>query len=153
LRYLGGLYQWNEMMGYSTTPGVQGICPPGWHLPTDEEWKQLEGEVDSQYGYPDPEWNGSGWRGFDAGKNLKSSTGWISGGNGTDLYGFGALPGGNRYTNGSFYNLGNFGLWWSSSEDSGTYAWYRYLYYDFDGSIRNYSYMSIGRSVRCLKDN
>jgi uncharacterized protein (TIGR02145 family) len=149
----GGLYQWNEMMGYSTTPGVQGICPPGWHIPTDDEWKILEGSVDSLYGVGDPIWNSTGWRGFDAGKNLKSSTGWISGGNGTDLYGFGALPGGNRYTNGSFYNLGNFGLWWSSSEDSGTYAWYRYLYYDFDGSIRNYSYMSIGRSVRCLKDN
>ncbi len=38
----GGLYQWDEIMQYTTTPGVQGICPSGWHLPTGEEWKQME---------------------------------------------------------------------------------------------------------------
>ena len=53
----GGLYQWDEMMQYTTQQGVQGICPPGWHLPTDEEWKVLEGAVDSQYGIGDPEWD------------------------------------------------------------------------------------------------
>jgi len=37
----GGLYQWNEMMEYTTTPGVQGICPTGWHLPTINEWTLL----------------------------------------------------------------------------------------------------------------
>jgi uncharacterized protein (TIGR02145 family) len=42
----GGLYQWNEMMQYSTAPGVKGICPTGWHLPTDAEWCTLEQEVD-----------------------------------------------------------------------------------------------------------
>ena len=148
----GGLYQWNEMMGYSTTPGVQGICPPGWHSPTDEEWKQLEGEVDSQYGYPDPEWDGSGWRGYDAGLNLKATSGWNSGGNGTDLYGFGALPGGSRSTGGSFYLLGDYGRWWSSSEGSGSSAWGRLLSYDSDGSGRYYSHQAYGRSVRCLQD-
>ena len=56
----GGLYQWNEMMQYTTQQGAQGICPPGWHLPTDEEWKVLEGAVDSQYGIGDPEWDNCG---------------------------------------------------------------------------------------------
>ncbi len=51
------LYQWEEMMQYTTQQGAQGICPPGWHLPTDEEWKVLEGAVDSQYGIGDPEWD------------------------------------------------------------------------------------------------
>jgi uncharacterized protein (TIGR02145 family) len=149
----GGLYQWNEMMGYSTTPGVQGICPPGWHIPTDDEWKILEGTVDSQYGVGDPIWDNWGYRGFDAGKNLKSTTGWDSGGNGTDLYGFGALPGGNRITNGLFWYLGLNGQWWSSSEISGTYAWTRRLYTGNDGSYRNGDGNTYGFSVRCLKDN
>ncbi len=83
----GGLYQWNEIMQHTTTPGLQGICPPDWHIPTNEEWKQLEGETDSQYGYPDPEWDIVGWRGFDAGLNLKATSGWSAGGNGIDLYG------------------------------------------------------------------
>jgi uncharacterized protein (TIGR02145 family) len=51
----GGLYQWNEIMQYTTQQGVQGICPTGWHLPTDEEWKVLEGAADSQYGIGDHE--------------------------------------------------------------------------------------------------
>ena len=38
----GGLYDWNEMMQYQTIEGVQGICPDGWHIPTDQEWKDLE---------------------------------------------------------------------------------------------------------------
>ena len=50
----GGLYQWDEIMQYTTSPGVQGICPTGWHIPTDDEWKILEGTVDSQYGVGDP---------------------------------------------------------------------------------------------------
>ncbi|MCK4980234.1 MAG: hypothetical protein KAS62_07550, partial [Candidatus Delongbacteria bacterium] len=87
----GGLYSWDEMMQYDTTEGIQGICPPGWHIPTDDEWKILEGTVDSQYPVGDPEWDGTSVRGFDAGLNLKSTSGWILNGNGTGLYGFTAL--------------------------------------------------------------
>ena len=50
----GGLYQWDEAMQYSDIPGSRGICPPGWHIPTDEEWKVLQGSVDSQFGIGDP---------------------------------------------------------------------------------------------------
>jgi uncharacterized protein (TIGR02145 family) len=141
-------------MGYSTTPGIQGICPDGWHLPTDEEWKRLEGEVDSQYGYPDPQWDSIGWRGFDAGKNLKSTSGWSSGGNGTDLYGFGAKPGGRRSHFGGFQYTGSNGNWWSSSEFDGTYAWPRDLSSSYEGTGRYYSYFNKmwGFSVRCIKE-
>jgi len=83
----GGLYQWNEVMQYTTTSGVQGICPEGWYIPTDDEWKILEGTVDSQYPVGDPIWNNTGHRGYDAGLNLKSTSGWSSGNNGTNLFG------------------------------------------------------------------
>jgi uncharacterized protein (TIGR02145 family) len=148
----GGLYQWDEIMGYSTTPGVQGICPPGWHIPTDDEWKILEGTVDSQYGVGDPIWNNHNWRGFDAGKNLKSTSGWSSGGNGTDLFGFGALPGGYRYAGGSFNDLGYYGDWWSSGDDSDEAPFRRRLGWLVPWSGRDYSYQTNGFSVRCLRD-
>ena len=147
----GGLYQWNEMMQYITTPGLQGICPEGWHVPTDEEWKQLEGEVDSQYGYPDPEWDGSGWRGYDAGLNLKSTSGWSSSGNGSDLYGFTALPGGYSDTGGNFDNLNYYAYFWSSSEDSSE-AWRRALSSFYVLMHRASLVKDDGYSVRCLRD-
>ena len=148
----GGLYQWDEMMQYTTTQGVQGICPPGWHLPTDEEWKILEGTVDSQYPVGDPEWDDTGWRGYDAGLKLRSESGWNMGGNGTDEFGFTALPGGSHGSGGSFFSLSYSGLLWSSTEYSGTLAWHRYLGYGFDQVYRERPYKTDGRSVRCLKN-
>ncbi len=74
----GGLYLWEEMMQYNlTTEGAQGICPSGWHIPTDNEWKILEGVADSQYSIGHLIWNANNYRGYDAGKNLKSTTGWL----------------------------------------------------------------------------
>jgi uncharacterized protein (TIGR02145 family) len=148
----GGLYQWDEMMQYTTTQGVQGICPPDWHLPTDEEWKQLEGAVDSQYGYPDPEWDNTGWRGFDAGLNLKSINGWYTGGNGTDEFGFTALPGGYRNTYGYFIYLGYIGYFWSSTEYGTVSAWSRYLGYSSGEVSRSNTSKGYGFSARCLQD-
>jgi len=148
----GGLYQWSEMMQYTTQQGTQGICPDGWHIPSDAEWKILEGTVDSQYQVGDPEWDKAGDRGLDAGLNLKSTSGWYAIRNGTDLYSFGALPGGLRYYYGSTYYLGYNGNWWSSSEYDASNAWNRYLgYYDVY-SIRMPGYKPDGLSVRCLKD-
>jgi uncharacterized protein (TIGR02145 family)/uncharacterized repeat protein (TIGR02543 family) len=140
----GALYNW---------PASLDACPEGWHLPTDDEWKILEGTVDSQYPVGDPEWDDTGLRGLDAGENLKSTSGWNSNGNGTDLYGFGALPGGIRHFSGSYYTLGFDGYWWSSSETSGTHAWSRGLGFVNDGSYRSNNFKTSGYSVRCLKDN
>jgi len=148
----GGLYQWNEIMQYTTQQGVQGICPPGWHLPTDEEWKVLDGAVDSQYGISDNIWDGTGYRGFDAGTNLKTTTGWNFGGNGTDLCGFSGLPGGYRgfYGGGGFGNVGDFGQWWTSTEYY--QAWDRDLDCSTPG-VGRYCNMKVnGYSVRCLRD-
>ncbi len=148
----GGLYQWNEMMQYSITQGVQGICPAGWYIPTDDEWKILEGTVDSQYPVGDPIWNTTGWRGYDAGTNLKSTSGWYGGGNGTDLYGFTVLPSGNRTTNGSFeYITGHTHIW--SSDESGSNAWKRSIYNTRTTIHRGDLNKNFGICVRCLRDD
>ena len=148
----GGLYQWDEMMQYTTVEGVQGICPLDWHLPTDEEWKQLEGEVDSQFSYPDPEWDNTGARGFDVGLNLKSTSGWEFSGNGTDLYGFTCLPAGMRSTNGVFISIGTFSILWMSSNYNSSHAWLRQLSAIIDNIYRYNDSKNFGNSVRCVKD-
>ena len=150
----GGLYQWEEMMDYTTNEGTQGICLNGWHIPTDEEWKQLEGEVDSQYGYPDPEWDDAGYRGYDAGANFKSQTGWVWG-NCTDLYGFTALPAGyySIWNNGSYYNLLIGAYFWTSSIKFNLQAaWMRELWFGNDWSYRGGLSFHEGINVRCIKD-
>ncbi|MBN2733092.1 MAG: hypothetical protein JXR26_11745 [Balneolaceae bacterium] len=147
----GGLYQWNEMMQYTIQQGTQGICPPGWHLPTDEEWKVLEGAVDSQYGIGDSEWDVY-WRnrGYDAGANLRKTSGWLNNGNGNDLFGFSGLPGGSRAEVGSFNYTGSCGYWWTSSEY--TYPWGRHLRDIAEGVDRIKYSQYLGFSVRCLRD-
>jgi uncharacterized protein (TIGR02145 family) len=151
----GGLYQWNEMMQYTTQQGAQGICPPDWHLSTDEEWKVLEGAVDGQYGIGDPEWDLS-WesRGYDAGTNLKATIGWVGNCNGTDLFGFSGLPGGYHQANGSFYDVLLIGVWWSSTkyDNNEIGAWDHVLDYYYSGVNRIDDYKENGFSVRCLRN-
>jgi uncharacterized protein (TIGR02145 family) len=149
----GGLYQWNEMMQFSNQLGAQGICPDGWHIPTDEEWKILEGFADSFFEIGDPEWNNTGWNGYDSGKNLKTSDGWYVNGNGTNLFGFSGMPGGIRTIHGEhFYNHSKYGHWWSSDEVMSTKAWTRELSYGNDQIHRDFSNKKSGFSVRCIKD-
>ncbi|MCX6233750.1 MAG: hypothetical protein NT175_03380 [Bacteroidetes bacterium] len=149
----GGLYLWKESMQYSFDEGAQGICPTGWHLPTDDAWKILEGNVDSYYEVGDPVWDGWMDRGFDVGQNLKSQNGWDDNGNGTDLYGFTALPGGIRWpTTGSFDHLGISCNFWSSTPP-GVSALFRYLSYSKSTVFRYDIGWSNGLSVRCLKDD
>jgi trimeric autotransporter adhesin len=148
----GGLYQWNEMMQYTTTPGTQGICPVGWHLPTDGEWMTLEEEVESMTGV---DWTLTGWRGIDAGGNLKETgtTHWNSPNtSATNSSGFTGIPGAFRDNYGSFYTTGSYGDYWTSSAD-GTGAWYRGLYYN-NAQVGRYNpgTLAYGFSVRCLLD-
>jgi uncharacterized protein (TIGR02145 family) len=142
----GGLYQWDEAMQYSITEGARGICPSGWHIPTDAEWKTLEGTVDSTYGVGDSEWDGTGWRGDDAGSHLSNDTL-----NGDNSSGFTVLLSGYRCTDGPFYLLGDGTYLWLSFQ-SGSDAWGRYL--DPSGAtVNRYPYdQAYGFSVRCLKD-
>jgi uncharacterized protein (TIGR02145 family) len=150
----GGLYQWEEMMHYSSGQFVKGLCPPGWHLPLDEEWKVLEGAVDSQYGFGDPEWDGQGYRGLNLGSSLKESgtTHWNPPNWGANnCTGFTGLPGGYReYNTGDFTALGSGGSFWSSSQDGGN-VWYRALNYASPHVYRETIDKSTGYSVRCLK--
>lgn len=147
----GGLYQWNEMMQYTTQEGAHGICPPGWHLPIDEELKVLTGSVDSQYGIGDPIWDLISWDGVDAGMKLKATSGWAFGGNGTDLFGFSALPGGRCRFLGDFSGITGEYYMWTSTEIV-DWAYYRVLIYNGQevgraGNPKEQSY-----SVRCIRD-
>jgi uncharacterized protein (TIGR02145 family) len=148
----GGLYAWNEMMQYVSQQGAQGICPTGWHLASDDEWKVLEGMVDSQYGIGDTVWEINGTRGFDAGQQLKSVSGWNDDSNGTDPYGFSSLPGGFCWLGNSFGYINQYSAYWTSSEIMGTEnAWDRGLnsaYAQVDRVADNKS--GFGQSARCL---
>jgi len=151
----GGLYEWSEMMQYTLEQGTQGICPPGWHIPTDEEWKVLEGAVDSQYAIGDPEWDSIMQRGFDASMHLKTTSGWlVNQFNGFDTYGFSALPGGRCLSFGNFNSNLSIASWWASSIYTDLFAYNRSIILN-EPMIRN----PIGSgswfnslSVRCIKD-
>jgi len=147
----GGLYQWDEMMQYLTTEGTQGICPAGWHLPTDSEWCTLENYVDTGT----ISCSTTGDRGTDVGGNLKETgtSHWDSPNTGaTNLYGFTCLAGGYRHTNGIFLNVLENAFYWSSSETS-YYAWMRGFYFDKAKVYRYATTQVQGYSVRCLKDS
>ena len=148
----GGLYQWDEIMQYTTLSGTQGVCPPGWQIPTDDDWKILEGTVDSIYDVGDVEWNQVLFRGFDAGRNLKSTSGWYGGGNGPNEFGFAAMPAGSRGYVGGFYSMNKTALYWSSQEYNDTTAWSRVIEYSVDNVYRDNIIKSNGFSVRCIKD-
>ena len=140
----GVLYNWEA---------AKTACPPGWHLPTDEEWKTLEkylgmSEADANL-VDDTRLSGA------VGGKLKESgnTHWKSPNEGANnSSGFTALPGGNRNFGGDFSYLGSYAYFWSSSESDASLAWYRYLYYGDDGVYRNYSYRYYGFSARCLQN-
>jgi len=143
---------YGALYNYYAVNNTNGLCPSGWHVPSDDEWKKFEGTMDSQYGVGHDEWNGTGWRGHDVGKKLKATSGWNSNGNGTDDYGFGALAGGYRSNIGNFDYLGDYGFWWSATETSSVGAWSRILSYDHDRVSRTNGTEELGMSVRCLKD-
>jgi uncharacterized protein (TIGR02145 family) len=141
----GGLYQWDEMMQYITTAGVKGICPTDWHIPTDAEWTIVTTFLGGT---------------SVAGGKMKSTgtieafTGlWHDPNSGaTNESGFTAVPAGDRDGDGTFYNIGGYGLWWSSTESDASNAWIRYMFFH-DGSVSSTSIIkSNGFSVRCLRD-
>lgn len=141
----GRLYNW-----YAVNDS-RNIAPEGWHVPSDAEWKQLEMHL----GMSQSEADAPGWRGTNEGGKLKEkgTAHWNSPNTGaSDDYGFTALPGGYRLDDGNFYVLGNVAHFWSSTENSTSSAWFRYLYYD-SASISRYSLnKQVGFSVRCVRD-
>lgn len=140
---LGLLYNW-----YSVSSGK--LCPEGWRVPTDNEWKQIEGSADTRFGIGDSAWDKMGLRGFDAGQRLKSVSGWRNGVTGTDVLGFSALPGGERLTR--FYAGGSSGFWWTGTEASSSSAYYRSMIYAYEYVARDTHPKRMGFSVRCIKN-
>jgi len=143
----GGLYQWREMMQYVYTPGTKGICPDGWHLPTDPEYCTLTLFIDTTVNCA-----ATGYSGTEVGTKMKSTTGWSGGGNGTNTSGFTALPGGFSSPYGGFGSLTSRAQFWSSSEYNSSTAWFRFLLNVYQSVYRNFDDKYYGYSVRCLRD-
>lgn len=142
----GKLYNW-----YAVNE-PRGLAPNGWHIPTDEEWKELE----LYLGMSQIEVNSKGWRGLDGGGKLKDTATlcWHKAGNSaTNESGFTALPGGYRDVSGDFYTMSYSGYFWTSTEQAAYFAWYRSLYYTHNEIHRTVGYVGDGFSVRCIKDN
>jgi len=116
----GRLYDWATAMNLpdcnskpcSSQIGTKhkGICPDGWHIPNDAEWTTLTDFVGSPQ----------------AGTKLKATSGWNY--NGTDIYGFAALPGGKASSDGIFNHISSYGYWWSATEYLNNYVYYRQMY-------------------------
>ncbi len=134
----GRLYTWEAAMV---------ACPQGWHLPSDNEWKQFEINLGMSQTDVDQE----GIRGT-VGQHIKATSSWNENGNGTNEFGFNGLASGFRYVSGEFSLLGYNGHWWSSTENGTNNAWDRSLHYTYDGIERDYDNKMGGFSVRCLKD-
>jgi uncharacterized protein (TIGR02145 family) len=137
----GGLYQWDQIMQGSTQIGVQGICPPGWHIPTDGEFATLT----TYLGGYDPAGQKMKEAGFDHWEPPNTGA--------NDSSGFSALPGGYRYTIDSVCYWSGKGAWfWTSSGSQGNVAWVRALYYNAGAQERTALFRYDGGSLRCIKD-
>ncbi len=142
----GVLYNWPAAMagsaGSATNPsGVQGVCPTGWHLPSDAEWTELFDYL--------------GGIAFAGGK-LKEigTTYWVSpNAAATNETGFTALPGGRRVSSGAFESIGENGYWWGASDVSTIFAMYWIMYYSNSNVFRMRSNKELGFSARCVRDN
>ncbi len=146
----GRLYDWATAMDINTSYNInmwkgsdgsdvkhQGVCPSGWHLPSLAEWTTLVNYVGSSAGY-----------------KLKSTSGWYGNGNGADDYGFSALPGDGRYSDGGIHmtNIGNNGAWWTATQYDSDFAYRRSIGYDNDYVYEDAISKNDGFSVRCIQD-
>ena len=142
----GALYNWyaamNGASSSSSNPSeIQGICPEGWHIPSNAEWEELKNYMINK-GYNDS-----------VGYAIKSANGWSSNGNGIDVFGFTGLPGGYREFIERYSGQGVMTSWWSTTEQDANYAWLWYLASHFErfnkgwGDTKDY-----GHSVRCIKN-
>lgn len=147
----GGLYQWDELMQYEEKEGGKGLCPEGWHVPSDAEWCTLTTYVD-----PKVDCQSIGASGNEGGGDLKAqgTTFWAPPNDGaTNASEFAALPGGHRDYPGSFSNRSYVGFFWSSTACGPAHAWIRSLHY-FDNKVNRDDYVkSNGFSARCIKDS
>ena len=137
----GRLYNWYAV------DDARGLCPSGWHVPTDGEFMTLEMELGMSY----TDANGMGYRGTDQGTQMKSSASDSPAWNGSNTSGFSGLAGGCRYIIGGFDNEGSYGYFWSASAN-GSNAWDRRLNGGSTEVFRNLNDLRSGFSVRCVRD-
>jgi uncharacterized protein (TIGR02145 family) len=135
----GGLYQWDEMMQYGTTEGIQGVCPDGWHIPTDAEWTTLT--------------NYAGGLSVAGGK-LKEigTTHWLTPNTGaTNQYDFTSLPAGYHNNDGNFNFQTSISYSWSSTQ-TGTSVYGRRMHFQ-SAEVNHWTFnKQWGFSVRCIRD-
>lgn len=161
LKYNSDTFYYNPLNTSSVNKGygnlytfsqANKVCPNGWHLPTDEEWKSLEMAL----GMPMPVANGLNERGIDQGTQLKSTNDWDTTSIapiGSNSSGFNALPAGNwNPSYGPFFELGTAANYWTGTTYDSTAAWMRSLSYQEEGIRRNYISKKFGYSCRCVKD-
>jgi uncharacterized protein (TIGR02145 family) len=145
---IGIFYNWNAVHN------TNGLAPAGWHIPSDDEWKELEQSL----GMNAAEASASGWRGSDEGDQLKVAgpSGWTTYGSvwGTNKSGFSAEAKGCRmfYAGWAQPKIGAAGFWWTASEYSGDAAYYRYLDKKNSNIYRSSGEKTYGFAVRCVKD-
>jgi uncharacterized protein (TIGR02145 family) len=125
----GKLYNWFAVND------PRGLAPEGYHIPTDAEWTLLTDHL-----------------GGTVGTQMKSTSGWLDNGNGTNESGFSGLPGGGRLFIGPFDGIGFIGYWWSSTEDDTLFAWGRGLSCYTRNVNGKPNAKKGGFSVRCLRD-
>jgi uncharacterized protein (TIGR02145 family) len=135
----GKLYNW-----YACVDARQ-LCPIGWHVPTDAEWSVLTSYLGGE--------DVAGGKMKTIG-TIEDGTGlWLSPNtDATNNSGFSGAPGGGRYVNSDYSNIGDRGMWWSSSESSTGIAWLRILRYNNGNAFRWSNIKQQGFSVRCLRD-
>ncbi len=153
----GAYYTWSTAMNEEgegeTNEKIQGVCPDGWHIPSDAEWNEMHIQLgmrpdeadnigfigtrqsvgDKMKGIGDPLWESLRWN-----NNLYNQSG------------FSALPVGQRNNSGLFSNVEKYAYFWSSTKFNDSEAWYRYLQRGHPAVLRAHSTMLMGFSVRCV---
>jgi uncharacterized protein (TIGR02145 family) len=129
--------RYNKIYNAYAVADKRGLCPTGWHVPSDAEWTALVQQLDGEQS---------------AARKLKTTGGWHNDGNGTNSTDFSALPGGGRNGAGGFYGMGMFGYWWTSTPFNKDLTWIRYLFHEEEKVFRNFSDNNFGHSVRCIRD-
>jgi len=136
------------------SPAALTVCPLGWHLPSDIEWEKLAEFISNKkgpYSKINDDWGREFWD--NVGKHLKATNGWYDTGNGTDDFGYSALPGGflHSYQKRYYWYIG---FWWSSTNVPSKIekAFNRTLSYDNSDFERGETNKDYGLSVRCIKN-
>lgn len=127
----GRLYNWHAVND------ARGLCPSGWHVPSDGEWTSLTEGL-----------GGS----VTAGTILKAGSEWFNNGIGTSPNGFDAFPGGQRMNAGNFQGAGTDAFFWTSTALSSVQVWFRAMGWNLPEVVRNPAEKNVGMSIRCIKD-